>query len=70
MTTVNLTLAFLPSKSLVKKLALWFKKNFGSKVVLDIQVDPKILGGAILSFNGYYRDFSLKKKLERKLKNF
>ena len=66
--TVNLTLAFRPSAALVKKITSWFKKNLSSQAILAIQTDPGILGGAIISFNGHYHDFSLKKQLEKHFK--
>lgn len=64
--TVSLTLAFSPSKVLIKKLAAWVKENVGPAVILEIKTDTTILGGLILSFQGRYQDLSLKKKLEER----
>jgi F0F1-type ATP synthase delta subunit len=61
--TVHVTLAFLPKQALIEELSEWFITNYQTKVLLHIVVDPTIIGGAVFSFNGKYRDFSLRKKL-------
>jgi hypothetical protein len=40
------------------------KKFISDRVVLDILVERSILGGAILSINGKYKDYSLKSEVD------
>jgi len=61
---VNLVLAFSPEKKLFSHLKLWVKENVNPDAVLDISVDQSILAGALITYNGYYKDFSLKKKVQ------
>ncbi|MBL7078035.1 F0F1 ATP synthase subunit delta [Candidatus Shapirobacteria bacterium] len=61
--TVDLTLAFSPGKDLLKKITAFVREKVASGAVLKITVDPKILGGAIISFQGKYLDGSLKEAI-------
>lgn len=61
---LKLSLGFAPSEDSIDKLFTWVLKNQGVGVILDIKEDKKIIGGAIIEFEGKYKDFSLKKKLE------
>jgi F0F1-type ATP synthase delta subunit len=61
---INLTLGFTPDDSTVTTIYSWVKQNLGENIILNIEVKPEILGGVIVSFNGLYSDFSLKKTLE------
>ncbi len=62
---LNLTLAFEPSQEFLDNIYKWVTKNIGQDLILNISVDPKILGGTVISFGGYYLDYSLSKKLDR-----
>jgi F0F1-type ATP synthase delta subunit len=62
--TLKLSLAFEPSKDLIDHLFIWIIKNLGYGIILDIQKDKTILGGAIIEFEGKYEDLSLKKALD------
>ena len=61
---MTLTIACKPSAELVNSICDWVNENLGRKVLLEVNVDPYILGGAIIIFNGVYMNFSVKKKLE------
>ena len=58
--------------TIYKKLGTDFDRLFfesevadaGKKIVLDISVDPKIVGGLIIEFAGKYHDYSLKTKVD------
>jgi hypothetical protein len=60
--TLKIGLAFEPSLKGIEKFSDWVKKNVGKKVLLDLY-QKQIVGGAIVEFDGEYRDYSLKKKL-------
>ncbi len=62
--TLKLSLAFEPSEHTIDNLFAWVIQNLGSYVILDIDVDKKILGGAIIEYEGRYEDLSLKKRVE------
>ena len=62
--TLKLTLSFEPSEKTLDKLYQWMKANVSENAVLDISLDQSIIGGAIISYGGNYRDFSFAKKLE------
>lgn len=55
---VQLTLAYEPSPQDIEA----FFKVAGN--ILDISKDPRILGGAVVSYQGKYGDHSLRKKLD------
>lgn len=63
---VNLTIAFEPSEEIITKLSTWFVVNLKKAVILDITVDPTLIGGIIIGYNGFYKDISLKKVLLEK----
>lgn len=54
-----ITIAFEPTENTINRLFSWILKNAGDNILLDIQVDKNILGGALISFNGLYKDYSL-----------
>ena len=62
--TVKLTLAFRPSAGLKKRVIQRLKDKLGAaEPMLEISIDPKIIGGAIITCNGRYQDLSVKKRL-------
>lgn len=61
---LKMSLAIDPTSETIDRLFDWVKENMGEGIILDIDKDESILGGAIISFNGRYKDFSLKRKLE------
>ncbi|MEK7182985.1 MAG: F0F1 ATP synthase subunit delta [Patescibacteria group bacterium] len=64
LTFVKLTLAFEPTEQQRARFSEWVYTNVGPGVVLDITVEPRVLGGAIIEHEGKFGDFSVRKKLE------
>jgi len=62
---VKLEIAFEPRESFILEINEWFKKNLGKKVILDLFVNPKIVGGAKIEYQGKWKDYSLSKKIEK-----
>ena len=62
---INITLAFEPSEKITDKIYAWVAKNVGQEVIINLAIEPKILGGVILSYKGLYFDYSLSKKLDK-----
>lgn len=60
----SLTLAFSPSSSFLRHIGTSVKETFGEDTLIALTVDPHIVGGAVVSFNGQYKDYSVKKKLD------
>jgi F0F1-type ATP synthase delta subunit len=61
---IKLVLAFDPTRRTIEKIHNFVKENIGIGYILDIEVYHDVLGGAIVIFNGKYKDFTLKKNLE------
>ena len=55
---VILTIAFEPSNEFIKTLSFWFEKNLGKKVILDIRVREDLIAGALVEYNGKFKDYS------------
>jgi len=62
---LKIQLAFSPTPSFIKEISNWLKRNLKKKVLLDVEVNPVIVGGAILEYRGRYLDLSLKKEIEK-----
>jgi len=60
---LELVLSFDPPGRVIDEICVWVKKNLGTDVVVDISVDRRIAGGVKLTYEGVYRDLSLKKSL-------
>lgn len=61
--SLKLTVAFTPSSGGLGELGAWVKANLGESVVLDVAIDPKILGGAVIEYGGRYIDKTLSEAL-------
>ncbi len=66
---LTLSLAFEPSFELTQKIAKLIKTEFGGNTLIEIEVDPHVMGGAIITFKGQYFDYSLKTKIDHFLKS-
>lgn len=66
--TLKLTLAFEPSDVSIDKFAEFVKRNIGEGIVIDLEYDSRILGGALITYKGEYRDLSLKRLFEDEYK--
>lgn len=64
---LKLTLAFDPTEKIIKEISEWIKKNLGDGIVMEIEKDRTIIGGAIVVFQGIYKDYTLAKTLEEEL---
>jgi len=62
---VKLEIAFEPSEDFLLRIEKWFKEKNHRKVILDLIINPKIVGGAIIEYQGNWRDFSLVKEIDK-----
>jgi F0F1-type ATP synthase delta subunit len=61
---IRITIAIEPTQELIQSIKEWSVKNLSENVIFDFEVDPKILGGAIITNKkGSYSDLSLLKKI-------
>ena len=67
---LSLTVAFEPREQTLKALSEWFFINMKKQVVFDITVDPRLVAGAALTFNGKFFDFSIRPVVEKILQNY
>jgi F0F1-type ATP synthase delta subunit len=61
---LQLTLAIHPSEKLLRNIQDWVEENVNMKVFMETKVNPKLIGGLMISINGYYHDYSLSKLMK------
>ncbi len=61
---LKLYLAFDPTDEITEDILEWVSKNIGAGIILDIEKNESLIGGAIIVFNGKYQDLTIKKQLE------
>jgi len=61
---LELTLAFVPKGQTVERIWQWARRNLGEGVILKFSLDRSIGAGAIVVFEGKFRNYSLKRLLE------
>jgi F0F1-type ATP synthase delta subunit len=62
---IKLEIAFLPSDEFLNKISQWLEEQFNQKIILDLFFNPKIVGGAIIEFEGKYFNFSVSKEIDK-----
>ncbi len=62
---IHMTLAFEPTNAVLKSISLWFSRREQKKVILDLTLERQLLGGAFISYDGLYKDYTLKAKIDR-----
>ena len=61
---IELTLAVDPTRTLIESLVSWSRENVSPTAIINVTVTPTVLGGAIIVYNGKYKDFSVSRTLE------
>ncbi|MCX6759693.1 MAG: F0F1 ATP synthase subunit delta [Candidatus Nealsonbacteria bacterium] len=62
---IKLEIAFSPDDNSLDRISQWFEKELGQKIILDLIINPRVVGGAIIDYRGNWRDFSLAKKIDQ-----
>src|SRR5688572_27780860 len=57
---IHIILPFAPKVSLITIIHDWFYQSYHRVVILDITVDPTLIGGSVISYKGRANDYSLK----------
>lgn len=66
--TLQLTLAIQPSQAVVEEIAEWLTIHAPTPLLLNIVVNPTLIGGATVGFKGKLYDFSLNTRIDTYLK--
>lgn len=66
---MTLYLAFSPNEQYVKQLSALACRYGNQRVLLDIIVDKKLIGGAMIAWKGVYKDYSLRKRVDEAYKD-
>ena len=61
---LRLTLAYAPSEGSIEAISSFVQGLLGEEVLLELGQDAGILGGALIEFGGFYKDCSLKKRID------
>lgn len=64
---VTLTVAFEPERDFLLKVKSFFEFNLGSFVIVDLKIDPALVGGATVICRNHFRDYSLATRVDEKL---
>ncbi len=66
---IKLILAFDPTRKTIENIHGFVSENIGIGYILDIEISESVLGGAVVMFNGKYKDFTLRKSLEESFRD-
>lgn len=64
---LSLTFAFEPKEQTLTRMSEWFSLNTKTQILFDISVDSTIMGGAKISYNGKFLDYSIRPKVDELL---
>ena len=62
---IRLEIAFSPDDDSLERISQWFEKELSQKIILDLTINPKVVGGAIIEYQGNWREFSLAKEIDQ-----
>lgn len=60
---LNIYLPFETDNQIAATLGQYIRKLFGRVILFDIKLDPGLIAGCALSWQGIYKDYSLRKKI-------
>lgn len=61
----SLTIAFEPSEATLQAISSWFLLNLKKQMLFEFTVDSSLIGGAVINYNGKFKDYSVKKPVEQ-----
>lgn len=67
--TLSPLVIFVPvmlSEEEVADIGTIVRRDYGAHFVIEIRLDPLLIGGAALAWNGIYKDYSLRKKIDER----
>jgi F0F1-type ATP synthase delta subunit len=66
---LSISIAFNPTEETLRMLSEWFLLNRKSQVLFEIIVNPDLIAGCTISFNGKYIDYSIKPMFKQIVKD-
>jgi hypothetical protein len=66
MPMISLYIPYEPVPAELVKLGKWFRANVRETILIDMKIDPTLLGGCAFVWQGNYRDYSLRYYMEKK----
>jgi len=60
---IGLVVAFEPTEENIARIFDWISQKISRYIVLDINIDKNIIGGAVLVIGGKYKDYSVRRRL-------
>ena len=66
--TVDITLAFHPTYEQLKGILKWWRTEIEPHIILNLQIDPTLVAGAVIGYNGEITNLSLQVGLNTFLK--
>lgn len=64
--SIQITIAFQPDEEVISLFSDWVKRNVSNELLLDIQLNKTIVGGAQIISAGKFKDYSVHKRLANK----
>lgn len=64
--TLRMEVAYTPTSSHVMHLAEWIQYNLKRKILIDVIVNPDLIGGAVIGYNGKMFRHTLKEMIDSK----
>jgi F0F1-type ATP synthase delta subunit len=61
--SLQLTIAFQPTEETITFFSDWVKKNVKQDLLIDLQFDKSIVGGAQIIVGGIFKDYSVRRGL-------
>lgn len=64
---INVLTVYLPvdfDEDQQNQIGLYVQNNFSQKPLIDIKLDPTLIAGCALVWNGIYKDYSLRKRIQ------
>lgn len=61
---LTLYLSFLPNDSEVKQISDKLRTDYGKNFLFDIKVNPELVAGCGMVWNGVYKDYSLQGRID------
>jgi F0F1-type ATP synthase delta subunit len=62
---IKIIIGFQPQKKFIDKVSSWLEKELKQKLILNLILNPEIVAGAIIEYQGKQIDFSLIKEIEK-----
>ena len=63
--TVDLTIAIEPSEKFLREISDWFVLNIKKQVILEIEINPDVIAGAIVGYEGERLNSSIKEEFDK-----